>query len=77
MKITWILNLDLVIIFNKCAYQFPDVIQVLERSYILRDAKNLDPGWLDPHPENSIKEESDLQNVRGRLCLLKKGVYKT
>ncbi len=50
---------------------------MLGRSYILWDAKNLEPGGLDPHPENSIKEESDLQNVRGKPCLLKKGVYKT
>ncbi|WPR71111.1 sulfatase-like hydrolase/transferase [Flavobacterium sp. NG2] len=42
----------------------PTIVKQLEKEYQLWDAKNLVPGWLDPHPENVIKEEKVLQDTR-------------
>ncbi|NMH87951.1 sulfatase-like hydrolase/transferase [Flavivirga algicola] len=39
----------------------PEIIAQLEADYIEWDSKNIVPGWVDPHPENVIKEEKRLQ----------------
>jgi len=49
---------------NDISDQFPDVITDLEKAYANWDAKNLVPGWVDPHPENVLLEEERLQNTR-------------
>lgn len=41
-----------------------EIIADLEKEYKLWDAKNMAPGWVDPHPENVIKEEKKFQNIR-------------
>ncbi|WP_276166167.1 sulfatase-like hydrolase/transferase [Zobellia alginiliquefaciens] len=46
------------------ADKHPEVIAELEKAYTAWDAKNLVPGWFDPHQENVIKEEKALQGMR-------------
>ena len=42
------------------------IVADLEKEYKLWDAKNLAPGWVDPHAEHVIQEEKDLQSLRNR-----------
>jgi len=37
--------------------QFPDVVRTMEKVYSNWDAKNIEPSWVDPHPENVLLEE--------------------
>lgn len=43
---------------------FPDIIKSLEGEYNQWDAKNMAPGWYDPHKENVIKEEKAFESAR-------------
>ena len=42
----------------------PAVVAQLEKAYQAWDAKNMAPGWFDPHRENVIKEEKELIRLR-------------
>ncbi|MCW2120316.1 sulfatase-like hydrolase/transferase [Flavobacterium sp. 7A] len=42
----------------------PAIIAKLEKEYTAWDAKNMAPGWVDPHAEHVIKEEKELQATR-------------
>lgn len=46
------------------ADQNPELIQKMEKLYQEWDANNLVPGWLDPHRENVLKEEKQVQALR-------------
>ncbi|WNJ20333.1 sulfatase-like hydrolase/transferase [Pontibacter sp. G13] len=48
------------------ADQFPEVITTLNQAYTQWDAQNIEPGWVDPHPENVLLEAQDLQKTRRR-----------
>ncbi|WP_066319433.1 sulfatase-like hydrolase/transferase [Aquimarina aggregata] len=41
----------------------PEIIANLELEYKKWDAKNIAPGWLDPHAENVLLEEERLQSI--------------
>lgn len=49
---------------NDIAKNYPAIMAELEQEYKTWDSKNIAPGWLDPHPENVIKEEKKLQDAR-------------
>ncbi|TXE07236.1 sulfatase-like hydrolase/transferase [Seonamhaeicola algicola] len=49
---------------NDIAQSNPEIVSKLEKAYVEWNSKNLDPGWVDPHPENVIKEEQRLQETR-------------
>jgi len=49
---------------NDISDQFPEVLTELQQAYLAWDDKNLEPGWVDPHPENVLLEEKRLQNIR-------------
>ncbi|WP_246146965.1 sulfatase-like hydrolase/transferase [Seonamhaeicola marinus] len=57
---------------NDIAQANPEVVSKLEKAYAAWDAKNLEPGWVDPHPENVIKEEQRLQETRKKSLKNKK-----
>ncbi|MEP2240428.1 MAG: sulfatase/phosphatase domain-containing protein, partial [Maribacter sp.] len=42
----------------------PEIISKLEALYTEWDSKNIPPGWVDPHPENVIKEEKNFKGIR-------------
>ena len=42
----------------------PKIIAELEEEYKKWDAKNLAPGWFDPHAENVLKEEKKFEQER-------------
>jgi len=46
------------------ASEHPTLVAKLENLYKEWDAKNLAPGWVDPHAENVIKEEKKLNAMR-------------
>lgn len=48
------------------ANDHPKVIAELEGDYKAWDAKNLEPGWLDPHIENVLKEEKRFRAIRAK-----------
>lgn len=54
------------------AHNKPEVIAELEKAYADWDSKNLEPGWVDPHPENVIKEEKLFQATRNKSLKNKK-----
>ncbi|MBC6997085.1 sulfatase-like hydrolase/transferase [Cytophaga sp. FL35] len=54
------------------AKEQPEKVAELEALYAVWDAKNRVPGWVDPHPENVIKEEKKLQAIRKRSVHPKK-----
>lgn len=49
---------------NDIAHQHPQVVANLEGDYKVWDAKNVAPGWLDPHIENVLKEEKRFKEMR-------------
>jgi len=57
---------------NDISDQFPEVLSELEQAYRAWDDKNLEPGWLDPHPENVLLEEERFQNIRRKSLSPKK-----
>ncbi|TRX60682.1 sulfatase-like hydrolase/transferase [Fulvivirga sp. M361] len=57
---------------NDISAQFPDVLAELEQTYMNWDTENLAPRWVDPHPENVVKEEEKWQNERKRSLPPKK-----
>lgn len=48
------------------AAEYPDQIAQMEKAYQAWDAKNIAPGWFDPHRENVIKEERELNRLRNK-----------
>ncbi|NJB35197.1 sulfatase-like hydrolase/transferase [Croceivirga sp. JEA036] len=54
------------------AEEHPEIVAELEKLYTAWDAKNIPPGWVDPHPENVIKEEEKLQATRRKSLHPKK-----
>jgi arylsulfatase A-like enzyme len=44
----------------------PEIIVALEEAYKKWDAKNMAPGWLDPHAENVLKEDKKWQGDRNK-----------
>ncbi len=44
----------------------PAIIAELEAAYLQWDAKNLVPGWIDPHPENVLLEEEKWKKIRAK-----------
>ncbi|WP_405295685.1 sulfatase-like hydrolase/transferase [Algibacter sp. Ld11] len=49
---------------NDIASEHPEIIADLEKTYKAWDAKNMAPGWYDPHAENVKKEEKLWENTR-------------
>ncbi|APZ45563.1 N-acetylgalactosamine-6-sulfatase [Polaribacter reichenbachii] len=48
------------------AKEHPKKIAELEKAYTTWDANNIAPQWVDPHPENVIKEEKQFRAIRKR-----------
>ncbi|VXA99671.1 sulfatase-like hydrolase/transferase [Maribacter litoralis] len=46
------------------ATKHPEIVSKLEALYMEWDSKNVAPGWVDPHPENVIKEEKKYKAIR-------------
>ena len=46
--------------------KFPEKLAELEALYQAWDADNIPPGWVDPHPENVMKESQRLQAIRNK-----------
>lgn len=46
------------------ATKHPEIVSKLEALYMEWDSKNVAPGWVDPHPENVIKEEKKYKTIR-------------
>lgn len=46
------------------AENHPEIITKLKALYTAWDSKNVAPGWVDPHPENVIKEEKNFRMIR-------------
>ncbi len=44
--------------------QHRHIVQRLKQAYQLWDKDNLNPAWVDPHPENVVKEEERWREVR-------------
>lgn len=51
---------------NDIASKHPEICLVLEQEYKKWDAKNIAPGWLDPHAKNVIKEEKKWEQERNK-----------
>ena len=45
---------------------YPEIIADLEQTYKTWDAKNIAPGWYDPHAENVKKEEKTWEEIRNK-----------
>ncbi len=46
------------------AENHPEIMTKLKALYTAWDSKNVVPGWVDPHPENVIKEEKNFRMIR-------------
>jgi arylsulfatase A-like enzyme len=51
---------------NDVAAEHPDMVQGLLTTYEAWDSKNIDPGWVDPHIEGSLKAERKMNDQRRR-----------
>ncbi|MFY0626590.1 MAG: sulfatase-like hydrolase/transferase [Reichenbachiella sp.] len=51
---------------NDISDQYPKIIAELQQAYTIWDADNLEPGWVDPHPENVLLEEERFQKARNK-----------
>ncbi|MGM8361979.1 sulfatase-like hydrolase/transferase [Flavobacterium sp. ARAG 55.4] len=49
---------------NDIAQTNPEIVSDLEQEYKKWDAINIAPAWIDPHPENVMKEEKVFQEIR-------------
>jgi hypothetical protein len=54
------------------ASEHAEIVAKLENAYADWDSKNLEPGWVDPHPENVIKEEKKFRAIRNKSLKNKK-----
>ncbi len=57
---------------HNIADEHPNIINQLEKTYAQWDSKNIEPGWVDPHPENVIKEEQYFRAIRNKSLKKKK-----
>ncbi|TXG38618.1 sulfatase-like hydrolase/transferase [Seonamhaeicola maritimus] len=57
---------------NDIAANHQDIVAELENAYTEWDSKNVEPGWVDPHPENVIKEEKRFKATRNKSLKNKK-----
>jgi arylsulfatase A-like enzyme len=51
---------------NDIANNNPEIVQRLTAAYHAWDSENIDPGWVDPHIEGSLKAERKMEAERRR-----------